>query len=612
MRIIDEEKYYNLPDKAKKKLLHDTFKPGYKVYHDAYGDGEFLTFDPETFFIAVVNFPDGEHQFNNHVVSCLELETPPIIHVPKKKKENKKQEPLAPPASVVMMAPVSEIDVTGWNLRGDEAYHGDDFEELKDSMRATGFWKHKALLVRPAGEEGYQLIAGHRRLRAAVEIGLETVPVIVEVMDDRAARMMIFLDNFHRKDLAPMQEAAGIAMLLENGWKQDELASKMGKSQGWVAGRLRLIKAPEEIKELIITQVITPHHAIDLLKYAEYPVLHEQILPAIRQESSSGKTVTVVQMHNIIDRKITWDQDGESVLNLTNFPDDFGIYGPYYNFEGCQGCQHVYTPSAEEAEGYNRIRSLIRNRVYTPSAEEAEGEVETQDPDEIERYCMNRRCWADRLEIAKQAYEKTMKEKLGPAARENAVDPREMNWNEYRRLQVNWDTAECSGCKTCKRNSRNTDELICLGVACFEKKNKAYQREVQKKLREEELAAYAELDTIIADITKGNEKATDVIQNEGWTDWFAMPLGGLRGILRILVWHLANDGIKRALEPWGKGKLVHEFVKIVDELPREDLTKALMRCVLYQPLCGYGAVNHQKVISAVNFYNGIGKKRGYG
>jgi len=86
----------------------------------------------------------------------------------------------------------------------------------------------------------------------------------------------------------------------------------------------------------------------------------------------------------------------------------------------------------------------------------------------------------------------------------------------------------------------------------------------------------------------------------------------LRGILRILVWHLANDGIKRALEPWGKGKLVHEFVKIVDELPQEDLTKALMRCVLYQPLCGYGAVNHQKVISAVNFYNGIGKKRGYG
>lgn len=499
----------------------------------------------------------------------------------------KKQHPLVPGGAI--MIPVSAIELTGWNPRGDEAYVGEDFEELKDSMRATGFWQHKALLVRPAGE-GYQLIAGHRRLRAAMEIGLDTVPVVIDAMDDRAARMMIFLDNFHRKNLAPMQEAAGIATLLENGWKQDELAAKMGKSQGWIAGRLRLIKAPDEIKELIITQVITPHHAIDLLKYAEYPILHEQILPAIRQESSTGRAVTVSRMHTIIDSKITWDHDGQSVLNITNFPDDLDPYKQHFNFEECLGCQHVYTPSAEAVEG----------------------EVEPQDPDEIERYCLNRRCWADRLNIAKQAYHKALKEKLNPAVAENTVNTSEMNYNEYRRLQVSWDITECRGCEHCKRNARNTDELICIDVACYEKKNKAHQREVQKKAREEEIAAYAELDTIIADLVQGDEKATDVIQNEGWTDWFAMPLGELRGILRILVWHLSNDGIKRALEPWGKGKLVHEFVKIVDELPQEDLTKALMRCVLYQPLCGYGAINHQKVVSAVNFYNGIGKKRGYG
>jgi len=401
-------------------------------------------------------------------------------------------------------------------------------------------------------------------------------------MDDRAARMMIFLDNFHRKDLAPMQEAAGIAMLLENGWKQDELASKMGKSQGWVAGRLRLIKAPEEIKELIITQVITPHHAIDLLKYAEYPVLHEQILPAIRQESSSGKTVTVSQMHNIIDRKITWDQDGESVLNLTNFPDELDPYKPHFNFEGCQGCQHVYVPPAEEAEG----------EVEPPA-----------DPDDVERYCMNRRCWADRLNIAKQAYQKTLVTRLGTAASETVVDTGDMNYSEYRNLKhVKWNITECRECEHCKRNIKNTDELICMNVACYEKKEKAYRRQLQMKAREEEDAAYAELEKVIDDILKGNERATAVIQNEGWTETFALSEGDLRGVIRIVVWHFWFDSMKKALKPWGTGKQVTDLVKVVEAIPQDELLRALMRCLFYQHLeKGYG-INHEKVGKAVRFY----------
>jgi ParB family chromosome partitioning protein len=137
--------------------------------------------------------------------------------------------------------------------------------ELAGSIKEHGVLQ--PILVRPLGENRYQLIAGERRWRATREAGLTTIPALVEDIDDDTALEISIIENLQREDLSPLEEATMFdRMVHEHGYSIRKLAEKLGKDKGYLENRLRLANAPEEIRELVSLRKDTVSHAYELLK----------------------------------------------------------------------------------------------------------------------------------------------------------------------------------------------------------------------------------------------------------------------------------------------------------------------------------------------------------
>ena len=137
-------------------------------------------------------------------------------------------------------------------------------EELASSIREHGVLQ--PILVRPMGD-GYQLVAGERRWRAAIRAGLQTIPALVEELDDDAALEIAVIENLQREDLSPLEEATMYEkMVTEHGYSIRKLAQKLGKDKGYLENRLRLADAPEEIRALVSVRKDTLSHAYELMK----------------------------------------------------------------------------------------------------------------------------------------------------------------------------------------------------------------------------------------------------------------------------------------------------------------------------------------------------------
>lgn len=134
-------------------------------------------------------------------------------------------------------------------------FEEESLEGLAKSIQKEGILA--PLLVRPI-DGGYQIVHGERRWRAAKMAGLEEVPCIVRETDDAGAFRVSLVENIARSDLNPVEEASAFERLVNTGMTQEEVGRLIGKSQGYVAQRLALLRLPEEIQDKIITRVITP------------------------------------------------------------------------------------------------------------------------------------------------------------------------------------------------------------------------------------------------------------------------------------------------------------------------------------------------------------------
>ncbi len=116
-------------------------------------------------------------------------------------------------------------------------------------------------------EEGYELIAGERRLRACVLAGLETVPCLLFDLSSRASAVLALVENIQRQNLSFFEEAAAMDKLIDcYGLTQEDAAVRLGKAQSTVANKLRLLRISEEQRELIVKFSLTERHARALLK----------------------------------------------------------------------------------------------------------------------------------------------------------------------------------------------------------------------------------------------------------------------------------------------------------------------------------------------------------
>jgi ParB family chromosome partitioning protein len=134
---------------------------------------------------------------------------------------------------------------------------------LADSIEQVGVLQ--PILVRPAAD-GYQLIAGERRWRAARQAGLTVIPAIVREVRDVSALEHAVIENLHRQDLNALEEAAAYQQLIDDfGFTQEALAQRVGKSRPAVANTLRLLKLPPAIQGLLIDGRLAAAHARALL-----------------------------------------------------------------------------------------------------------------------------------------------------------------------------------------------------------------------------------------------------------------------------------------------------------------------------------------------------------
>ena len=163
---------------------------------------------------------------------------------------------------------VSVDDVVPNPKQPRQVFDDEALEELSHSVREFGLLQ--PIVVRENPDGGYELIMGERRLRAARAAGLDTVPAIVRDTTDDAMLRDALLENIHRVQLNPLEEAAAYQQLLEEfGATHEELASKIGRSRSQVTNTIRLMKLPVKVQTRVAAGVISAGHARALLGLAD-------------------------------------------------------------------------------------------------------------------------------------------------------------------------------------------------------------------------------------------------------------------------------------------------------------------------------------------------------
>ncbi len=161
-------------------------------------------------------------------------------------------------------------------------------EQLAASLQAHGMLQ--PIVVRPAGD-GYELVAGERRLRAALIAGLERVPALVRTEGDAESAALGLVENLQRADLNVIEEAEGYRRAMEEfGWTQTEIAKRIGKSQPSIANKLRLLQLGEEIRALAQSGALGERHLRALLKLSG-----SRRLELARQAAAEGWTAREVE-----------------------------------------------------------------------------------------------------------------------------------------------------------------------------------------------------------------------------------------------------------------------------------------------------------------------------
>lgn len=170
-------------------------------------------------------------------------------------------EALIPADPQSLDTPIVELDPT--EIKPDPLQPRQVFDEAKIDELAASLKEHgviQPLIVRRVGGT-YRLVAGERRLRAALKAGIDKVPVVLREMDDREAMEVSLVENLQREELGPLEQADAFQRLIDEfGLTQEEVAARVGKSRPEVANTVRLLKLEPEVKKLIADGKLTGGH----------------------------------------------------------------------------------------------------------------------------------------------------------------------------------------------------------------------------------------------------------------------------------------------------------------------------------------------------------------
>mgnify|MGYP003308801396 CR=1 FL=1 len=230
----------------------------------------------------------------------------------------------------------------------------DDIDSLAQSIKQNGLLQ--PLTVRRT-DDGYQLVAGERRLRAAKMLGMEFVPCIPVTITERNSAVMALIENIQRENLNPIEEAIAYKRLLtEFNLKQDEVAERVSKSRTAVTNSMRLLKLCDEVQQMVIDEKITTGHARALLAIDD-----------------GEQQITVAQ--KIIDEKLSVRDIEKLVKNLNKPAKEKKAT------TGTKGVDYIYLDIEE------KLKESLGTKVSVTGKENGAGKIEIEfySNDDLER-----------------------------------------------------------------------------------------------------------------------------------------------------------------------------------------------------------------------------------
>ncbi len=185
--------------------------------------------------------------------------------------------------------PIAQIARNPFQPR--QEFNAEDLAELQESVRASGLLQ-PITVRRRSGKDGFELIAGERRLRAAKNLGWKEIPAIIKEIDDRTLLTLALVENLQRTDLNPIEEGEGYHQLTNQfGLTQQQIAETVGKDRTTIANMLRLLQLPEPARLLLQEGQLTMEHAKVLLGLDD----SEKIVALARLIMTEGLTVREVE-----------------------------------------------------------------------------------------------------------------------------------------------------------------------------------------------------------------------------------------------------------------------------------------------------------------------------
>jgi len=198
--------------------------------------------------------------------------------------------------------PVGQIARNPFQPR--QEFNAEELAELQESIRATGLLQ-PITVRRRAGRDGFELIAGERRLRAAKTLGWKEIPAIIKEIDDRTLLTLALVENLQRTDLNPIEEGEGYHRLADEfGLTQQQIAETVGKDRSTIANMLRLLQLPDRARQLLQEGQLTMGHAKVLLGLEDA----EKIVTLALEIVAEGLTVREVERRL---REVAGPRDGK-------------------------------------------------------------------------------------------------------------------------------------------------------------------------------------------------------------------------------------------------------------------------------------------------------------
>lgn len=351
----------------------------------------------------------------------------------------------APTAAGAQMVPVEQLYPNPNNPR--KNFDQEELDKLTASVQQLGVLS--PILVVADGEK-YRIVAGERRYRAAKAAELDEVPVLIREITPEQEFEIMLTENIQRKDLDPIEEAQAFQTAVEQGWKQVELAERLGISQAQVANRLRLLKLPESVQENISCEILSAGHGLALTKVAHVPKVAEEIAEVFTKLNTPVARAS----------EIASDHIAKNYKPL--FEDTWGA--PDFDYQTI--C----------------VESKCIMRVHGKA---------TYD-DEEHPYCLERECWEKHQEEAeKAAIEKHVKEELGEdtdvlsVPHTNELDDDSYEYFGKRFVQLK----DCEGCEHIADVLNYNNELrkVCMNPACYQAKvDRGWKKEQEDRQAEED------------------------------------------------------------------------------------------------------------------------------